>query len=134
MVVKLDRETLNNPLIKRVVEISGQNIYACYQCGYCSATCPSTDAMDVLPNEIIRRIQLGLEEVLNCEAVWVCASCLSCQAKCPKGIDIASVTEAVRLMQLRKNVDKIDLKGISEKELEELPAILLVGAFRKFTS
>ena len=52
-------------LRKTVEEISGQNIFKCYQCGKCSATCPVVDSMDMAPNKIIRFVQMGDLEVLD---------------------------------------------------------------------
>ena len=31
----------------------------CYQCGKCTAGCPVAERMDVLPNQIVRLVQLG---------------------------------------------------------------------------
>lgn len=52
-------------LAKRVTEISGQNVYSCYQCGNCSAGCMFTDEMDMLPHQAIALVQNGDENVLE---------------------------------------------------------------------
>ena len=36
------------------------DLFACYQCGKCSNGCPVTFAMDYLPHQLIRMLQLGL--------------------------------------------------------------------------
>jgi heterodisulfide reductase subunit C len=91
--------------------------------------------MDLLPNQVIRLAQLGeIEEVLKSNTIWLCASCFTCGVRCPKGVDLAKIMEALRQIILRKNIDKISLRQIKKEELEELPQIALVSAFRKATA
>jgi heterodisulfide reductase subunit C len=123
--MKRDKE-----FIRRVEEISGEKLSACYQCGKCSAGCPLVSAMDILPNQAIRLAQLGAEEVLDFQAIWLCASCLTCAARCPKGVDLARVMEALRLIRLRKNVDRVEIGKLPEG----LPPIAVISALRKYTS
>ena len=92
-------------------------------------------AMDLLPNQIMRLIQLGLEEdITNANTIWLCASCLTCTVRCPKGVDIARVMEALRLVTLRKNVNIVEPSKLSPETVAELPQIALVSGFRKHTS
>lgn len=121
--------------IRKVSELSGQNIGMCFQCGTCSGACPNYAETDLLPRQLIRRAQLGLEEdVTQSKTPWVCASCLSCTARCPRGIDLARVMEAVRLLSLRDNVDYVHPSEISKELIEELPPIALISSFRKHTA
>ena len=135
MRVKLSPARLNSEFVRKVSEISDQNLNLCYQCGRCSAGCPMSFAMDLLPNQIMRLIQLGLEEdITAANTIWLCASCLTCTVRCPKGIDIARVMEALRLITLRKNVNFVEPSRISPETIAELPQIALVSGFRKHTS
>jgi heterodisulfide reductase subunit C len=91
--------------------------------------------MDILPSQIPRLVQLGQEEeVLRSKTIWLCASCFTCETRCPKGVDLAKIMEALRVMVLRKNVDQVSPLEIPRSILEELPQIALVSGFRKFTS
>jgi len=130
--INLSRKDAQNEIITKIEAISGQNVSACYQCGKCSAGCPMVSLMDLLPNQIIRLIQLGqFNDVLNSKTIWLCASCFSCSARCPKGVDLAKVMEALRLLLLRKKTNYVEL---SELEIDEnLPQIALVSNFRKMT-
>ncbi len=126
--LNLCRERLEGALPRKVEEISGQNPYACYQCGKCSAGCLFADHMDVLPNQVIRLVQLGDEGVAAFRAPWVCAACLACAVRCPRGVDIGKVMEALRVLALRRGLTPAPL-NLGER----YPQIALVGAFRKFT-
>lgn len=134
MKINVDRRHIRNEFVRRVEEISGQNLYKCYQCGKCSAGCPVIEEMDMLPSQVIRLCQMGDEGVLNCRTIWICASCLTCSVRCPKGIDIAGIMEALRLMLLRRNVDVISIDGLGKNELMTLPQIAIVASFRKNTA
>jgi heterodisulfide reductase subunit C len=135
MRVVISPQKLHGEFVKKVVEVSGQNIDLCYQCGKCSAGCPMSFAMDLLPNQIMRLVQLGLEEdIANSKTVWLCASCLTCTARCPKGVDLSRVMETLRLLTLRKNKDYVELSKLSPETIAELPQIALVSGFRKLTS
>ncbi len=118
-------------LLARVEQLSGQNLHACYQCGTCSAGCPFVTSMDILPEKIIRRITFGLQDVLESETIWVCASCSLCSERCPRDIDVASIMEALRQIRLRQSDDHINLAQIPQEVLADMPPIALVASFRK---
>ena len=121
--------------INKVQELSGQNLGKCFQCGTCSAACPNSDVMDLLPRQLMRRLQLRLEQDVNAaKTQWVCASCLTCTARCPRGIDLARVMEAIRLLTLRENIDYVKICDIPENTMGELPPIALISSFRKHTA
>ena len=70
--------------VSQVEEMSAQRVADCYQCGKCTAGCPTAFAMDYPPNQIIRGIQLGMRDaVLSSKAIWVCAACETCTTRCP---------------------------------------------------
>ena len=80
---------LSGDLARKIKEISGEDILLCYQCGMCSAGCPISFAMDILPNQIIQLVQLGLEaDIAKSKTIWLCASCLTCVRACPFDVPI----------------------------------------------
>lgn len=134
MRIVLSRSVLENDLLRRVEELSGQEVMACYQCGNCSAGCPAAGAMDLLPNQIIRLLQLGqVEAALGARAIWYCAACLQCEARCPKGIDLARLTEALRTLALEKGFRHIEIEELPPETLAEMPQQAFIGGFRKYT-
>lgn len=135
MRTNISQRKIKNAFVAKVQEISGQNLLACYQCGKCSAGCPAVSQMDILPNQIIRYAQLGfIDELLRTKSIWICASCLTCNARCPKGINIAEIIEAIRQILLRKREDHVKIEKLSDEERENVPPIALISSFRKFTS
>jgi heterodisulfide reductase subunit C len=85
--------------IRKVEAESGQNISRCYQCGKCSAGCPMGFAYDLQVNQIMRLIQAGQRErVLSSSAIWLCATCEACTARCPNSIEVAVVMDVCRHM------------------------------------
>lgn len=135
MNIVLSRQIINDPFVSKVEELSGQNLLACYQCGKCSAGCPSIMQMDLLPSQIIRYAQLGLkDELLASKSIWICASCMTCDVRCPKGINVAEVIEAIRLILLRQRKDHVEVEQLSDAEKSDVPPIALISSMRKFTS
>lgn len=91
-----------NSFLSEVVRASGVSLQTCYQCQKCSAGCPVADAMDLLPNQVLRHIQYGhRERVLGSKTIWICASCYTCSVRCPNDIDIAKIMDTLRHLAIR---------------------------------
>ena len=133
--MEVSEKSVHSEFVEKLSEISGQNLMSCYQCGKCSSGCPSADRMDNIPSQFIKLIQLGMEEdVKSSNTPWVCLTCFICSVRCPKGIDIAKIMEAARLLKSRDNVDYFDVRTLDDKLEENLPPIAVVSCFRKHTA
>jgi heterodisulfide reductase subunit C len=126
--------SIRGEFVRRVEEISGESLLACNQCGKCSAGCPVAYSMDLLPNQVIRLAQLGIEDVLESQTIWSCAACLTCVARCPKGIDLPRIMESLRLISIERRGDHLDVSRLPAELVDELPQLALIGGFRKFTT
>jgi len=92
---------------EQVKEESGTEINRCYQCLTCSLSCPSAFAMDYLPHQIVRMVQLGLrEQVLTSSTIWVCADCQACATRCPNEVDLVKMMDVLREISLREGLAK----------------------------
>ena len=132
---KISRKNDENELLKEVEELSGQNLYGCYQCGTCSAGCPFADEMDLAPDTIIRYVILGKGGALESKTIWLCASCFTCAERCPRDLSLTRIMEALRVILLRKKQDHTDVETCHDvlKEEKELPQLAFVSVFRKNT-
>jgi Fe-S oxidoreductase len=93
MSTMLPRSHVQRELLLALERESNRNVYACYQCGKCTAACPFSFS----PQSVMRYLQLGqVDQALAMETTWVCASCLTCSRVCPKDADPAGVMQALR--------------------------------------
>ena len=122
-------------ILEQILEISGERIQDCIQCAKCSAGCPATSNMDILPHQIIRLLQLGqVEKVIASQTIWNCAACFTCAERCPREIDLAKLMEAVRLTLMRRSgQDYLTADNIPIKIDGRLPQQAIVSAFRKYS-
>jgi heterodisulfide reductase subunit C2 len=94
--------TIRSELARRIQEELGQNVYLCYQCVKCTSGCPVGDFFDWQPNQIMRAVQLGQEEIVfQAQTPWLCAACQTCTTRCPQGLDINAVMEFITREALR---------------------------------
>jgi heterodisulfide reductase subunit C len=134
MRVRLSAESVHNELVHRVEEYSGQDLMACYQCGKCAAGCPVAFAMDMLPSQVIRYAQLGLvEKLLDSKTIWLCAACQTCYTRCPKGIDLSRIMEALREIVMLEKGSHINYDTLDSQEEADWPQQAFIGGFRKYT-
>jgi heterodisulfide reductase subunit C len=91
-------------IARKVQEISGVDLGVCYQCKKCTSGCPVSSLAQCPPAEIMRRLHLGAgDELLNSDILWMCVSCETCSTRCPMGIDVAAVMDALRKLARQRN-------------------------------
>ena len=112
----LDLSRITDADIERVAQIAKEadvDLDDCYQCGKCTAGCPMTHAMDLVPRQVIRMLQLGLiDEALKLKTPWICANCMVCSARCPQGVDIAAI-----MLALRRTAKKNHIQPVREDDV-----------------
>jgi heterodisulfide reductase subunit C len=95
--------TRDDAFIREVEKESGQRLSACYQCGNCTAGCPSAFVYDLQVNQIMRAAQTGQKDIVfGARSLWLCVSCSTCTARCPNDIDVAVVMDVLRHMAARE--------------------------------
>jgi len=105
---RLEAKQLTEELLESVYSLpKGEKIKECIQCGTCSASCPSSAAMEYPPREIIAALRAGmLDRVLNSNTVWLCVSCYSCTVRCPAGIPFTDVMYELKRLEVDKGLSK----------------------------
>ncbi|MGD2206704.1 MAG: heterodisulfide reductase-related iron-sulfur binding cluster [Anaerolineae bacterium] len=96
--------TTDTSLARLIEEETGENVYLCYQCVKCTSGCPLAEHFDYTPNEILRALQLGLDEILFSRTIWLCASCQVCTTRCPQGIDIAKIMDHLMMLTRERGI------------------------------
>ena len=99
-------ESLSHELLESVRALpGGQTIDKCIQCGTCSGSCPSSEAMDYGPREVIAALRAGmLDRVLKSNTVWLCASCYSCTVRCPAKIPFTDVMYELKRLGVKRKL------------------------------
>lgn len=134
MTLTITAQTQSIQSIEKLKELSGESVKLCMQCATCTGMCPMAQEMDCTPRKVMHMAQFGLADKLaEINSYWKCASCHACTVKCPRGIDIAKVMEALRQQVLRKSRNYIEPSRLSAEQVAEMPQIALVAGFRKFT-
>jgi heterodisulfide reductase subunit C len=98
--------------VNEVIEAGGEKAHVCYQCGTCTAGCPTVYAMDYTPRQIMRMVNLGMKkQVLESDTIWLCASCYTCQTRCPRGVEITSIMAALKSLAIKEGVHVANRRG-----------------------
>ncbi len=86
--------TIRPDLAQRIQDELGENVFLCYQCIKCTSGCPVAEFFDWQPNQIMRALQLGQEDIaFESQTPWLCAACQTCTTRCPQGLDIAAIMD-----------------------------------------
>jgi heterodisulfide reductase subunit C len=82
----------------------GEYILKCFGCSDCSASCPVRFFDNRYnPRKIIRLALLGMEDmVLSSPFIWLCAHCHACTERCPQGIPVAELINAIKNYAVEK--------------------------------
>jgi heterodisulfide reductase subunit C len=81
----------------RIREVEGLDPELCFSCHKCSAGCPVADDMELAPHQLVGLVAANLaEEALRSSGIWLCTSCQTCTTRCPNGVDVAGVMDALK--------------------------------------
>jgi heterodisulfide reductase subunit C len=82
-----------------------EDLEHCIQCGTCSGVCPMSIYMDYTPRQIMEMVRSDFKnEVLRCQAIWLCASCYACTTECPKKIRITDIMYELKQRAIKEEV------------------------------
>jgi heterodisulfide reductase subunit C len=109
----------------------------CYQCGNCSASCPAAFTFDIMPNQMMRMLQVGMvDKVLDSKSIQLCIQCLTCTGRCPRNIDVAGIFEDLKTIAAGQGRDVPEhAKTFNEAFMNavarfgRLPELYMMGMF-----
>lgn len=105
MAVTIKKVKTGEDLARQIEEIAGVDLSVCFQCKKCTSGCGVADLVKTRPSEVIRRLHLGAgNELLEEDIVWTCMSCETCSQRCPMGIDVAAVMDALRAISIEQGI------------------------------
>ena len=118
-VIQIDE--LESEFSEEVVKAGAEKLNSCFQCGVCSGSCPITRFDETFnPRRIMIATALGLpKRVLHGNTIWLCASCYSCQERCPRDVQPADVIKAIRNLAVRRGVTNPYFQTISATIVKE---------------
>ena len=86
--------------VRRAVAAIAVDYRICYQCGQCTAACPSGADLHSGPRRVMRLLLAEqAEQLLDCEDIWRCTGCGACSAACPMDLDVAEALARVRALE-----------------------------------
>ena len=89
--------TPNPDFVSELAAAGGENAKLCFQCGTCTAGCPSGKNTAYRTRKLMRMAQLGLKDmIIDSEDLWQCTTCYTCEERCPRGVPIVDVVIALR--------------------------------------
>lgn len=94
----------------------------CLSCGSCSASCPVRRLEEKYnPRRIIRMAIMGMkDEVYKSEFVWMCSYHTTCLHRCPQGVNIGEVSDAVSRLAEESRKSRVQGPGskVAQSDLD----------------
>ncbi|HKM13341.1 MAG TPA: CoB--CoM heterodisulfide reductase subunit C [Candidatus Methanomethylophilaceae archaeon] len=89
--------TPNAEFAKEMADAGCEGAKLCFQCGTCTASCPSGRLTSYRIRKLIRQTQLGLKEVIvEGNDLWDCTTCYACEERCPRDVPIVDIIISLR--------------------------------------
>ncbi len=91
----------------------------CFQCGTCTAGCPSGRRTSYRVRKIVRMAQLGLkDEIITSEELWDCSTCYTCVERCPRQVPIVDLIIDLRNLAVAEGHMREQHKGTAANLLK----------------
>jgi len=122
----------NPEFAKQVIERGGDTLNLCFQCGTCTASCPSGRSTAFKTRQLLRRAQLGFkEDILDSDDLWMCTTCYTCDERCPRGVKIVDIIIALRNIASEEGHMLDEHKKVSRSLIENGHTIPLTDKYAK---
>jgi heterodisulfide reductase subunit C len=126
----------HDPLGEELYRSTGQSVARCYQCGKCSAGCPSAADADYPPSQILRLLQYADptldDKALASLSIWLCLTCQACLTRCPQEVDLPAVMDFLRTKSQERGLVNRQARSILAFHQSFLGSIRLAGRLYEF--
>ena len=103
--LKSDKITEFNDDLANLLRDAGLlEIGSCIQCGTCTGGCPSGRRTALRTRTLIRKAQLGLDEVLSDKELWYCSTCYTCFERCPRAVPVTDMIIFLRNIAVQRGI------------------------------
>lgn len=89
-------DSIDKEFAEKIKEVGADSVEYCFQCGTCTGSCPSGRRTAYKVRQIIRKLNMGMKEVLADPALWMCTTCYTCQERCPRRVKIVDAIKLAR--------------------------------------
>ena len=89
-----------------IKEAGGDTFKLCWQCSLCATACPWNIVRTFIIPRMLRQAQFGLVDFED-ENWWLCATCKACVRRCPRGVEIIDIMQALRRTIVEFGVAKV---------------------------
>ena len=91
-------------IIMDVKNSKDEGVLKCVQCGMCTSTCPAARHSDYNPRDIIERVLVGDESILQDDLIWNCFYCYTCHSVCPVGNSVCEVNQILKQIAISRQI------------------------------
>ena len=104
----------------------------CFQCGTCTAGCPSGRRTSYRTRKIIRMAQLGMkEEILSSDELWECSTCYTCVERCPREVPIVDIIIDLRNLAVAEGHIREQHKGTASNLMNTVKVLDIITELRE---
>ncbi|GAB4316129.1 MAG: hypothetical protein Kow0019_16600 [Methanobacteriaceae archaeon] len=103
-IIKMD-ENLSRMAEEILIDLKASphmGLLKCMQCGMCTSMCPGARHTDYDPREMIKRVLINDETVIDDELIWNCFYCYTCHSICPVNNSACEVNQILRQISIKK--------------------------------
>ncbi len=85
-----------------IAVVKEHKLLGCIQCGRCAAGCPISLRTTLNSRKLIYQALLSPKKLPKSQDIWCCTTCLTCQSRCPKGVEIMDFIISLRSFQIER--------------------------------
>jgi Fe-S oxidoreductase len=98
-------------IVEAIKDAGGEAFKYCFQCGKCDVVCPWNRVRPFSIRKLVRQAAFGVPDI-ELEDMWLCTTCGTCPAECPRGVQQIDVGIALRRIATEYDVFPESVSGV----------------------